>query len=352
MSRISRTEKALLCAGSVVTLFVLLAAVLFDGSGLVAGKENPRTRASAPAGTPRPAAPSAIDPLDGDALDGEPDSEKATSGDRNAPERQAQLEFERSGRPSRAASSVVAYDDDPATIWDPGAGSEDAWIWLDLGDQEQVREVRWLASGSGTIEVEISSDRRDWTRVDDAEISGAWQGVALAEEARYIRLTLQSDAEGEGAKLAEVAAYGRDAKSQVSREQKAKRGAGEKRSEKPDRRAKSQDAQSEPKKGGKDEPGKKSTGRISASATRGETRCDGARERCQAREGKVSIEEDCETDGTCTIDVRADGGSAICDAAGGSRTEAGNGAGRKGGEGGECEAVANGGAVTIGDVNP
>jgi hypothetical protein len=66
----------------------------------------------------------------------------------------------------------------------------------------------------------------------------------------------------------------------------------------------------------------------------------------------VSVEEDCETDGTCTIDVQADGGSATCDATGGDETQAGKGEGKRGGEGGRCEAVADGGAVTIGDINP
>jgi len=339
---------------------VLLTAFLVHGSGLVAGKENPRTRASAAAGTPQAAVPTTTDPLDGDALDGEPGGQAADGEDRNAPARQTQLEFQKSGRPSQMDSSVVAYDDDPTTIWEPGSAAEEPWLWLDLGEEEQVREVRWLAAGSGTVEVSISSDRRGWTRVEDAEISGGWQGIELAEEARYIRLTLQSDAEGAAPSIAEVAAYGGDAQRQVSREQNAKRSGSEKRNkasrgernDEPAQRSKAQEAKSEPKKRNKDDAEKKSSGRISASATRGETRCEGDRERCEARQGSVSIEEDCETEGTCTIDVRADGGSAICDAAGGSRVEAGDGEGRKGGEGGECEAVANGGAVTIGDVNP
>jgi hypothetical protein len=69
------------------------------------------------------------------------------------------------------------------------------------------------------------------------------------------------------------------------------------------------------------------------------------RERCR-------VEEDCAAEGSCTIDVRADGGTAICDASGGDRTETGDGEGKRGGRGGRCEAVANGGAVTIGDIDP
>ena len=64
------------------------------------------------------------------------------------------------------------------------------------------------------------------------------------------------------------------------------------------------------------------------------------------------MEEDCEEEGSCTIDVQADGGTAICDAAGGDESRAGGGKGREGGEGGSCEAVADGGTVTIGDINP
>jgi hypothetical protein len=66
----------------------------------------------------------------------------------------------------------------------------------------------------------------------------------------------------------------------------------------------------------------------------------------------VTIEEDCLQDGTCVIDVRADGGTASCDASGADDGEAGRGEGRRGGDGGRCEAVANGGTITIGDINP
>ena len=68
--------------------------------------------------------------------------------------------------------------------------------------------------------------------------------------------------------------------------------------------------------------------------------------------GQVSVEEDCAGDGSCTIDVRADGGTVVCDASGGDQSKAGDGEGKRGGQGGRCEAVANGGAVAIGDINP
>ena len=64
------------------------------------------------------------------------------------------------------------------------------------------------------------------------------------------------------------------------------------------------------------------------------------------------MEEDCEVDGSCTIDIQVDGGTAACDATGGDEARAGDGEGRRGGDGGECEATANGGAVAIGDINP
>jgi hypothetical protein len=63
------------------------------------------------------------------------------------------------------------------------------------------------------------------------------------------------------------------------------------------------------------------------------------------------VEDDCTADGTCTIDVRADGGTAVCDSTGGDESRAGGGEGKRGSDGGECEAVANGGAVAIGDIN-
>jgi hypothetical protein len=171
-----------------------------------------------------------------------------------------------------------------------------------------------------------------------------------------VRLTLLPvDDGGEVPAIAEAAVYGADRKPSASLEQRAG-GRG------PDRARPSRGdttMASEPKtegiaSSGSDEGRRepRSGGRVRISAEPGETRCRGDGDRCEARQGEVSVEDDCEREGTCTIDVRADGGTAVCDAAGGDETKAGAGEGKRGGRAGRCEAVANGGAVAVGDVNP
>jgi hypothetical protein len=252
---------------------------------------------------------------------------------------------------------VAVYDDDPQTVWTPQTDAGETWLWLDLGQERPLREVRLLARGSGTVEIAVSSDRRRWRDIDRVDVGGGWQGLDLRDDVRYVRLTLfRPDDGGELPAIAEAAVYGFDLGRSVATEQRARdprerdqnrqsRGRGKSAAE--------QQAEGDATSGGNEERSEPRSGdRVRISAEPGETRCRGKGERCEARQGEVSVEEDCEREGTCTIDVRADGGTAICDAAGGDETKGGNGNGRRGGKGGHCEAVANGGAVAIGDVNP
>jgi hypothetical protein len=217
--------------------------------------------------------------------------------------------------------------------------------------------VRWLAEGRGAVEIAVSSDRQRWRDVDRVDAGRGWQGVELRDDARYVRLTLLATEDGgDIPAIVEAAVYGADTSKRASTEQRA----GNDRERKRDRESRgdqasdsAQEAEGDDSSVGSEERRQsRSGGRVRISAESGETRCRGDRERCEARQGEVSVEDDCEREGTCTIDVRADGGSAVCDAAGGDETEAGDGEGRRGGRGGRCEAVANGGAVAIGDVNP
>jgi hypothetical protein len=292
------------------------------------------------------------DPLDGDPLDGTP-----VEDDPAAPVDQTQLEIVRSARPHDEPATLAVYDDDPRTAWTPRAAADETWLWLDLGLERRLRQVRWLAEGSGTVEIALSSDRQRWRDVDRLDVDRGWQGVELRDEARYVRLTLLPPEDGgDLPAIAEAAVYGPDQRESVS----AKQRAGDGREQDRDRQSRGdrssvseQEAEADDTaRGNEGRRGSRSGGRVRISAEPGETRCRGDRERCEARQGEVSVEEDCERDGTCTIDVRADGGTAVCDAAGGDETKAGDGEGRRGGRGGRCEAVANGGAVAIGDVNP
>ena len=303
-------------------------------------------------GDPPQGTPIAGDPLDGDPLDGPP-----ADGDLNSPVDLTQLEIVRSARPPDEPATVVAYDDDLKTVWTPQADADESWLWLDLGLERRLREVRWLAQGTGSVEIAVSSDRQRWRDVGRVEVGRGWQGVELRDDARYVRLLLlATHSGGELPAIAEAAVYGSDRRPNASLEQPAADGRQRDRGRQSRGNTQSvseQKVKSNDSSGG-DEGQKESRsgGRLRTSAEPGETRCSGDRERCEARQGEVSVETDCEREGTCTIDMRADGGTAICDAAGGDETKAGEGKGRRGGKGGRCEAVANGGAVAIADVNP
>ena len=303
-----------------------------------------------PSPSEREVDPLDVDPLDGDPLDGEPPDK-----DTSAPTDQTQLEIVRSGRPNDEPATVPAYDGDPATKWIPEAGAEETWLWLDLGAERRVRDVRWLAQGSGSVEVSLSGDRQRWRNVGRIDVGMGWQGIDVREDARYVRLTLLPDDDGEVPAIAEAAVYGSDQRGSVSSEQQANTNRDRDRDRQERRNTESaaeqQVAESAPA-GNVDEEDSGPRGRVRISAEPGETRCRGNRERCEARQGAVSVEEDCEREGSCTIDIRADGGTAICDASGGDREEAGDGEGKRGGRGGRCEAIANGGTVTVGDIDP
>ena len=349
-----------------VTVSLLLGGTFFVAIPSAVGMEDAGSGDEPASGTPVAAAAERHDPLDsnpseaasiaGDPLDGDPLDGQPADGDPGAPVDQTQLEIVRSARPHDEPTTLAVYDDDPQTVWEPQADADETWLWLDLGLERRLREVRWLSQGTGSVEIAVSNDRERWQNVDRVEVSRGWQGVELRDDARYVRLTLLPiDDGGELPAIAEAAVYGADRKPSVSSEQRAGgRGRDRARQSRGDTKSASeQNAEGNASSGsdeGRNEP--RSGGRVRTSAQPGETRCRGDVSRCEARQGEVSVEEDCESEGTCTIDVRADGGTAICDAAGGDETKAGGGEGKRGGTAGRCEAVADGGAVAIGDVNP
>jgi hypothetical protein len=341
---------------------ILILAALIGARLVYAETENTRTsnRAATPVATPPVASdsldgdPLTADPLDGDPLDGKPPA------DPTPPRGSKELEVVRSGRPTSAPASLAAYDGDPATTWDPGKETKDAWVWLDLGQARQVREVRWLARGSGAVDVAVSNDRERWHDIGHEAVHNGWATQTLSDDARYVRLTLLPDDSGDRPQLADVTVYGDDAKS-VDQKQDAKSKSGKKdrKSAKSGKNGNGGKTDSGSSKnadtgdgGGKRKSGARSSGQIQASAARGETSCKGKRARCTAQEGRIEMDGACGAGSSCTIDIQADGGSAVCDASGGENTKAGQGEGKSGGNGGRCEAVANGGAISIGDINP
>jgi hypothetical protein len=227
-------------------------------------------------------------------------------------------------------------------------GDAEPWLWFDLGDERRLREVRWLAQGTGAITVAISNDRERWQSFDVMPVRRGWEGISLADDARFVRLSLEPDAEGELPALAEVAVYGSDRVREAQAKPEDRREQG--RPQRQGRGGISQNVVDTAQKAKQKDRGSK--GRVAVSTKPGETRCKGKKARCQAKKGRVSVEEDCAAEGSCIIEVQADGGTAICDASGGDAPREGRDEKRRGRGGGRCEAVANGGTVTIGDINP
>jgi F5/8 type C domain len=349
-----------------VTASLLLGGTFLGPIPSAAGMQEAGSGDEPASGTPVAAAAERLDPLDsdpfeaasiaGDPLDGDPLDGQPAESDPGAPLGETQLEIVRSARPHDEPTTLAVYDDDPQTVWEPQANADETWLWLDLGLEKRLREVRWLSQGTGSVEIAVSNDRERWQNVDRVEVSRGWHGVELRDDARYVRLTLLPIDDGsEFPAIAEAAVYGADRQPSDSLEQRAGgRGRDRDRQSRGDTNSTSEENTegnaSSASEEGRREP--RSGGRVRTSAEPGRTRCRSDRDRCEARQGDVSIEADCEREGTCAIDVRADGGTAVCDAAGGDETKAGGGEGKRGGRAGRCEAVANGGAVAVGDVNP
>ena len=223
----------------------------------------------------------------------------------------------------------------------PGSGS--IWVWRGAC----ARCAGWPKERA--VEIAVSSERSDGVSVDRVDVGRGWQGLELRDDARYVRLTLlPTDDGGELPAIAEAAVYGAERAEcffgTAGRRPANAIGTGSRvatGNQFPSRKRRATTRRVVTRGDGTPVPG----GRVRISAEPGETRCSGDRERCEARQGEVSVEDDCEREGTCTIDVRADGGTAVCDAAGGDETKPGDGEGRRGGRAGRCEAVANGGAV-------
>jgi hypothetical protein len=305
--------------------------------------------------TPMATAVAQPDPLDGDPLDGDPlDGDQALVRP-EPPEHVDQFAIQRSGRPKQAASSLPAYDDDPATYWTPTPDGERSWVWLDLGTERRLRWLRVLSRGSGSIGVELSSDLREWQHEAQFDAGRGWHALDLQNDARYVRLNLQGDSDNAPA-IGEIDVYGTDTDG-VALEQDASRKNRHKKHRAARGVVESQQAAttsegSEDSSGKKNKNGSGNNGNIQVSAKKGKTDCNGKHARCKAKEGRVDVNTDCPGNGDCTINVQADGGTATCDTTAGDKNRSGSGEGKHNGNGGRCEAVANGGAVTIGDINP
>ena len=102
----------------------------------------------------------------------------------------------RSGRSRGSINSRVVYDGDPTTVWttDGSIVMEQAFVWVDLGSDQSIGEIRWLVSDAVvgvTMTIEVSSDRQTWQPVTSiSELTpGEWQSHQANVSARYVRFT-------------------------------------------------------------------------------------------------------------------------------------------------------------------
>jgi len=343
---------------AVILVAVCVASALPESSG---GQPLERTRARENAqGTPVSTNP---DPLDGpdslgvrqhDPLDGSPQS--IIDEDVEIPSDFEALSVIRSGRSSSAPDSSVTYDGNLSTAW-PVGELDQRWIWFDLGKASRLRELRWATSGTGSLSIEVSDDREKWREIAETSLEHGWTGVKLREDVQFVRLTF-SDESSDDVALIEFAAYGVRVEQGVGGSaaveftQERKQRADGRRDRKSNKERQSQRARTEAPAAIVEPEEEPSSSGIQVSARPGKTKCKGDKSRCRADKGETRVEENCATEGSCVIDVRADGGTAICDASGGDENEIGEGEGKQPGRGGRCEATADGGTVTIGDISP
>lgn len=344
-----------------IILFILVAVVWSVLPANIAGQSRGRGADGLVAdGTP---VSGVIDPLDNvepeptaapDPLDGTPQARPQA--DEGAPEDLEALPVVRSGRSRSAPDSSVAYDGDVTTAW-PAGEQGSRWVWFDLGEKARIREVRWLTTGAGTLSIDVSNDREKWREIASAPLETSWSGLTARHEAQFLRLSF-SDQTSSNATLIEFTVYGQQISAgvgggrtvELAQERKQRASDRQEQRTKGARRAqRANDAAPAADEGATSD---NSRSGVQISAKPGKTQCKGDKAKCRANEGKTRVEEDCATEGTCAIDVRADGGTATCDASGGGNNETGQGEGKRSGRGGRCEAVANGGTVTIGDINP
>src|SRR4029079_19242455 len=91
----------------------------------------------------------------------------------------------------------VVLDGDPSTIWQTDGTSvpRSASLVLDLGADVSIGTVRWLvpeAGFAGVVQIDVSSDRTNWTTVatPDAIVPGAWNESSVGVvAARYVRFS-------------------------------------------------------------------------------------------------------------------------------------------------------------------
>ena len=351
-----------------MVIFLLLGGTLLVPSRSASGMQPPSRDDVPVSGTPVAAAAEPRDPVDGDRspgasiagdpLDGDPLDGPPADGDRGAPVDQTELEIVRSARPHDEPATVVAYDDDPRTVWTPRADAGETWLWLDLGLERPLREVRWLAEGRGTVEIAVSSDRQRWRDVDRVDVDDGWQGVELRDDARYVRLTLlPADDGGELPAIAEATIYGPDKRAACFRPNSGLMTAANgiatgsrvaTGNRLPSRKPKATIRQVVTRNESNLVPAvefasRPNQERPAAAATVNAARRDRARSRSRTT---ASAKAPARSTSVPTAAPR----SVTPPAA--TRRKRATARGRRGGRGGRCEAVANGGAVAIGDVNP
>lgn len=110
--------------------------------------------------------------------------------------------------------SGYARDGDARTTWQTGTTPPPprAQVYVDLGEVRAMTGLEWLfrrTSGARPYAIEVSPDKVTWTRLSAHAGSTplAWQRVALAAEARYVRFAFDGGGVSQLGYLAEMRVY-------------------------------------------------------------------------------------------------------------------------------------------------
>ena len=121
------------------------------------------------------------------------------------------------GKPATASSQenggtppAAAVDGDPNTRWS-SAAQDPQWLQVDLGTVSAVGQVvvKWEAAYAKAYQIALSADGANWTTVySTTNGAGGTETLAVAGNARYIRLTGTQRATGYGYSVFEFQVYG------------------------------------------------------------------------------------------------------------------------------------------------
>ncbi|GAA3406937.1 S-layer homology domain-containing protein [Paenibacillus hodogayensis] len=109
-------------------------------------------------------------------------------------------------------AAALAVDGDKTTGLRWNRGQEPAWLYVDLGASKPVNQISlfWGEAFAKSYRIQLSQDARQWTDIHASDTgTGEAETIAFEERsARYVRLLMLADAQGDGYDLKEMGVYG------------------------------------------------------------------------------------------------------------------------------------------------